>query len=149
MRFTLVEEKTEIANTEKQGLKTLVPDYYKNSFELHNNFMDDKQALKLAVDLFAIDKGFVYESDSISKLVHGLSYEFFSSELGEFTAHFSFVGGYTIKGDSRIGLIPVFNTFRQYFDFAKEFQTECNDKLKAKKIEKECYEIEVPSRDKF
>jgi hypothetical protein len=149
MKFTLVEEKTEIVNTEKQGLKNLVPDYYKNSFELHNNYMDDKQALKLAVDLFATAKGFVYESDFISKFVHGLSYEFIHSELGEFTAHFSFVGGYTIKGDSRIGLIRVFNTFRNYFDFAKEFQTECNDKLKAKRIEKECYQIEVPSRDKF
>lgn len=149
MKFTLIKEKTEIANTEKQGLKTLVPSYYKNSFELHNNFMDDKQALKLAVDLFAIDKGFVYESDSISKFVHGLSYEFFHSELGEFTAHFSFVGGYTIKGVARVGLLSVFNTFRVYFDFAKEFQSKCNDKLKAKRIEKECYEIEIPTRDKF
>ena len=149
MRFTLVQEKTEIANTEKQGLKTLVPSYYKNSFELHNNFMDDKQALKLAVDLFATAKGFVYESDSISKFVHGLSYEFFHSELGEFTAHFSFVGGYTIKGVARVGLLSVFNTFRNYFDFAKEFQSKCNNKLKAKRIEKECYEIEIPARDKF
>lgn len=149
MRFTLVQEKTEIANTEKQGLKNIVPDYYRNSFELHNNFMDDKQALKLAVDLFATAKGFVYESDSISKFVHGLSYEFFHSELGEFTAHFSFVGGYTIKGVARVGLLSVFNTFRVYFDFAKEFQSKCNDKLKAKRIEKECYEIEIPTRDKF
>lgn len=132
MGFTLVKEKTEKkATTGKKGeLKKIVPSYYVNSFLSHNNLMNDKQALKLAVDLFSIDNDFIYDFENISGFVHGLSYEF-DSDLGQFTAHFSFVGGYTLKGADRVELMPIFQGFKVYFDYAKYFQDFANKKYEA------------------